>query len=226
MPEHERKNACTAETLSSVVEQMEEDIVFGRLRPRERLIEDDLIGRFAVKRHIIRQALAELETRNLAVRERGKGARVHDYTPEEVRELYAFREILESSAASRIPLPADPALIKELTAIHHTYAKAVEAGDLRGIFRSNIRFHEVLFSACGNRYLAEATNLYAMKSNFIRFYAGQSPTTFAGSRDVHAQIIEALKAGDRERLVDLCVRHQHPSPKAYIETYRRLFGKG
>lgn len=225
MPDQERKSAGTVEALTEVVEQLEEDIVFGRLRPRERLTEDELIGRFGVKRHIIRQALMELERRNLVVRQRGKGARVHDFTPEEVSELCRFREILESNAASLIPLPVDEKLIKELTAIHQEHAKAVEAGDLRNIFRSNVRFHEVLFSACGNRYLAEATNLYATKSNVIRFYAAQNRQKFAGSRDEHALIIQALKAGDREKLVELCVKHQSPSSKAYIESYRRLFGQ-
>lgn len=223
--ENGKKTAETVLEFTRVVEQLEEDIVFGRLRPRERLVEDDLINRFEVKRHIVRQVLAELEKRNLVVRQRGRGARVYDYSPEEVRELYGFRKVLESTAASLIPLPASQALIDELTELHLTYAEAVEREDLRTIFRTNILFHQVLFGACGNRYLAEATNLYATKSNVVRFYAGQGAKKFAGSRDEHGEIIEALKAGDRERLVDLCIRHQSPSTKAYIDTYHRLFGE-
>lgn len=216
----------TVESLTQVVEQLEEDIVFGRLRPRERLVEEELVDRFGVKRHIVRQALLELERVGIVVRLRGKGARVCDHSPQEVTQLYSVRELLEAKAASMIPLPAGKDLIKELTAIQRAHAKGVETGDLKAIYRSNVRFHQVLFAACGNPYLSEAINLFAMKANVIRFYVGRDPRMFAGSRDQHAAMIEALKSGDRDRLVDLCVAHLQPSPKAYIEAYRTLFGEG
>lgn len=57
-----------ADTLGLVVSTLEEDIVLGRLHPRERLVEDDLMRRFSVKRHVIRQALSDLE--QMAVVER------------------------------------------------------------------------------------------------------------------------------------------------------------
>ena len=53
---------------------LEEDIIFGRLQPRERLVEDVLIKRFGGKRHVVRQALAELERMGIVVREQNKGA--------------------------------------------------------------------------------------------------------------------------------------------------------
>lgn len=215
----------TVESLTLVIEQLEEDIVFGRLRPRERLVEEELVDRFGVKRHIIRQALLELERIGIVVRLRGKGARVCEFTPEEVEQLYSVRELLEVNAASMIPLPADKELIRELTTIHRSHAKAVEVGDLKTIYRANIRFHQVLYAACGNPYLAEAINMFAMKSNVIRFYVGRDPRMFAGSRDQHERMIEALKNGAREDLIDLCIRHLQPSPKAYIEAYRALFGE-
>ncbi len=224
MDKHPPRSAGTVESLTSVVEQLEEDVVFGRLRPRERLIEEDLVERFAVKRHIIRQALIELERMGIVIRQRGKGARVCEFSPVEVANLYAVRALLEEKAARLIPLPADKELIKELTAIHRTHAKSVKAGDLREIFRANVRFHQVLFEACGNAYLAEAINVYATKSNVIRFYVGRDPQMFDGSRDEHGEMIEALKKGDREWLVNLCTEHLKPSPKAYIEAYQGMFG--
>jgi DNA-binding GntR family transcriptional regulator len=225
MPENRQKTVGTVESLRNVVEKLEEDIVFGRLRPRERLIEEDLVARFGVKRHIIRQALIELERAGIVVRHRGKGARVCEFNPDEVRHLYTVRQLLETEAARQIGLPADKKLIRELTAIHRTHGRAVASGDLSTIYRSNIQFHQVLFSACGNPYLTEAIDFYATKANVIRFYVGRDPKMFAGSRDQHGEIIEAMKKGDRETLVRLCIEHLRPSPAAYIEAYRGLFGE-
>jgi DNA-binding GntR family transcriptional regulator len=50
-----------AELLRTLVSSLEEDIVLGRLHPRERLIEDELMRRFAAKRHVVRRALADLQ---------------------------------------------------------------------------------------------------------------------------------------------------------------------
>ena len=82
------------EDLLKVIERLEEDIVFGRRRPRERLGEEDLVTQFGAKKHVIRQALAEVERMGLVERKRNKGAIVRDYTPEEVRQLLAATGLL------------------------------------------------------------------------------------------------------------------------------------
>ncbi|MCP3055496.1 GntR family transcriptional regulator, partial [Aurantimonas sp. LRZ36] len=61
---------------------LEEEIVFGRLHPRERLIEEELASRFEAKRHIVRQALVELERLGLVERVRNRGAVVRLYSAE------------------------------------------------------------------------------------------------------------------------------------------------
>ncbi|MEO8849132.1 MAG: GntR family transcriptional regulator [Casimicrobiaceae bacterium] len=37
-----------------IVDAIEEDVLFGHVRPRERLTEDELIERFDVSRHVVR----------------------------------------------------------------------------------------------------------------------------------------------------------------------------
>src|SRR5260370_30250322 len=62
--------APAADALGAMVAALEEDVVFGRLHPRERLVEDDLMARFDVKRHIAREALAALDRMGASVRDR------------------------------------------------------------------------------------------------------------------------------------------------------------
>ena len=138
MDKHPPRNAGTVESLTSVVEQLEEDVVFGRLRPRERLIEEDLVERFNVKRHIIRQALIELERMGIVVRQRGKGARVCEFSPERGRQPVSLRGLLEEKAARLVPLPADKDLIKELTAIHRGPFQSGQNPEIFGKFSAPI----------------------------------------------------------------------------------------
>jgi DNA-binding GntR family transcriptional regulator len=41
--------------LTEIIDTLEEDIVFGRRRPRERLVEDDLVAQFGARKHPCRR---------------------------------------------------------------------------------------------------------------------------------------------------------------------------
>src|SRR5471030_3196234 len=110
---------------TAVVSAIEEDIIFGRLAPGTRLIEDSLMVRFGVTRHFIRQALAQLERTGIVVREKNKGVTVRSLNPLEVRQIYDVREFLQRQAALMIPLPAPAALIEKLKAIQADYRRNI-----------------------------------------------------------------------------------------------------
>ncbi|WMS44670.1 GntR family transcriptional regulator [Acuticoccus sp. MNP-M23] len=203
---------------------LEEDIVFGRLHPRERLVEEAIAARFEVKRHVVRQAIVELERLGLVDRLRNKGAVVRVYTEKEVDDINTVRELLESEAASCIALPLSPASIAELEDIQREHSAAVEAHDRRGVFRCNIAFHKALFAHCGNAALAEAINIFAQKSHAYRSIAVSDRTYQAWAASAHWEMIDAIRNEDRPRLVALCKAHLGPSKNHYIETLRARYG--
>jgi DNA-binding GntR family transcriptional regulator len=86
-----------------IVSALEEQIVLGWLMPRERLLEDRLTGQFSCKKHVIREALTELERMGLVERVLNKGAAVRFLSPEAVRQIYTVRKALETLAAEQIP---------------------------------------------------------------------------------------------------------------------------
>jgi DNA-binding GntR family transcriptional regulator len=204
------------DAVDAVVAAMEDDIILGRLRPRERLVEDVLIERYGAKRYAVRQALERLAAMGIVVRARNKGAVVRDFSAREVEDIYELRELLQGHAARRIPLPAPPELVRALTDIHERHCAAVAAGDLRATRHLNNRFHDTLFAACGNPYLVEAIAQYSWLAHAIRSYRIGDPVLLAQAQVEHAQMIEALAAGDRDRLVRLCVDHIMPSKLAYL----------
>jgi len=203
-------------TLTSIVAALEEDILFGRLRTRERLIEDELIDRFSATRHVVRQVLVELERKGMVLRERGRSAVVRDFSREEVEQICAVREMLHAHAAALIPLPAPPALLRKLEQLHEAHSKQVEAGDTSGIHRVNNAFHEMLFEACGNPFLLQSIRDYAQMSLGFRCHVMVNPFLARRARDEHQAMVAALKKGDRAKLVRLCVEHTRPSKRVYM----------
>jgi len=213
-------------TLAAVVDSVETDIVFGRLHPRERLIEDDLMARFGAKRHLIRQALVDLERMGLVKRARNRGAAVADFTPAEVEQIYGVRRVLETAAASQIPLPLSAPLVAHLHSIQRRHDEAVKRGDALGAFRSNNEFHRALFSACGNAYLSEAIGYFAQKTHVIRSFSIARPEYLREARAQHRAMIMALRTGDRKALVSLCANHLDISKVSYIEAHRARTDSG
>lgn len=207
-------------TLEDIVMRLEEEIVLGVLRPRERLLEEDLAKYFDAKRHVIRAALAELETMGIVVRQPNRGAAVRDFTAEEVEQIYSVRDVLERHAASIMPLPAPSELLTKLRAIQARHSKAVEAQDLRAVFRANLEFHRVLFAACNNPYLAEQISQLASRAHAIRFHAITDPKLLDRARKEHGLMIKYLESGDREKLVELVGAHIRPSKDAYLRLAR------
>jgi DNA-binding GntR family transcriptional regulator len=211
------RNATKSETICDALER---DILFGRLRPRERLIEDELIARLDATRHQVRQALVELERRGLVVRPVNRGALVRDFTAEEIAEIGTVRELLHAEAARTIPLPAPPGLLAELERHQARHDAAKASGDVVAVHRANNDFHATLFSACGNRYLAQTIADYADLSLAYRCHLMAIASYTNRAAEEHRAMIAALRDGDREALVTLCVDHTRPA----LQVYRALRG--
>jgi DNA-binding GntR family transcriptional regulator len=196
---------------------IEEDIVLAKLHPKQRITEDELLERFGLKRHVVREVLATLERMGLVERRRNIGALVRSFTPREVKELYALRELLEAEAARRMPLPVEAAALERLVALQRAHDKAVERKNPREVFRANLAFHNAFFSLTEDDVLERAIAEYARQTHAIRFGTLASPDYREQARKEHWDMIRALKAKDRARLVALCREHLRPARDAYLE---------
>jgi DNA-binding GntR family transcriptional regulator len=211
-------------TAAVIAARLEEDIVLGRRHPRERLVEQDLCDRFNTHRGDVRLALFELEKKGLIERIPNRGAIVRDLTPKEVMEIYAVREELEVMAARILPFPVAAADLVKLDELQKKHSAAVDAGDMLTVFHTNLQFHQTMFGLCGNACLIETIERLAQKVYGIRSYANAFPEALDRVRRDHVEIVEALRASRRDKLVELTRRHLKPSPGAYIRAYERRFG--
>jgi len=213
----------TEQKVQTIVRTLEADIVLGRLYPRERLVEETLARRFETTRHVIRQALNELESVGLLVRQANRGTTVCEYSAEEVRQLYQMRDFLERQAALLIPLPVNDEDYSKLKVLYDEHSTAIDQKNMLRVIAANKEFHEVLFRLCGNIFLANAIDEMAKKANLIRFTSSTDIDLLKQARDEHFQILEALRATDNETLAEICVKHLQPSRQKYLENRGNLF---
>ena len=216
----ERYDAAPAPMLADIVQAIKEEIIFGRLRPRERLVEGELSDRYRVSRHVIRSALTELQGMGLVARRHNKGAMVRDFSAEEVDEIYEVRAVLQREAILRIPWPPDRALVRELEAIHARYSRCVEDGDLKQVCSLNNTFHFTMFEAANNRCLSETIQRIWTETLGIRCYAIGDPVWLRRARDEHAAMVAEMAGGSRDGLLRLVDAHIWPA----LELYKRAHG--
>lgn len=215
------KNA--EEVVRSITQLLEEEIVFCQLQPRQRLVEDEIAERFGIKRYLARQAIIELERLGLVERIRNRGAMVRLYSPREVNDIHAVRELLEVKAAELIPFPLDANALAELEALQARHAEGIVERDKRKVFYANIAFHRELFRHCANEALIEAIEIFAQKSHAYRSIFTSELEALQWAADEHRAMVEACRAGDRERLVTLCRDHLTPAKNRYIATWQSRF---
>jgi DNA-binding GntR family transcriptional regulator len=193
-----------------------DDIIFGHLAPGTRLIEDNIIARFNVTRHFVRQAFAELERTGIVVREKNKGVAVRSLTPREVAQIYEVRELLQRQAALRIPLPAPAPVIAELERLHKDYGRHLRARNFRGVHEANDAFHLAMFAACGNNYLVDSIKHFMWLSLPVRSKKTADYEHATRSEREHAMIIQLMKGTDSWALAQICVDHLQGAKEAYM----------
>lgn len=205
-------------TSDQIARVLERDIVFGRLKPGEKLREEDLAERFAASRHHVREGLARLERIGIVVKERNRGVSVRSFSIDEVREIYELREILQRQAALRIRLPVGQTELQGLRAINDEYERAVDTGDFQRIHETNDRFHTELFRLCRNERLVQLVKSYMDLTYVIRGSSFTAPENLENSRRHHRIMLDLLAGADSWALAQLCVDHIQPSKAQYLAT--------
>lgn len=202
-----------------IADALQRDIIFGRLQPKEHLIEDEIMERTKTSRHAVRRAFEEMERNGLVTRQPNKGVRVRSYTRKEVEDLYEVRGILEVKAAAAIRLPVSKELIERLTAIQTKHERASDKGNVVELFETNNLFHETLYQACGNAVLADAIRMYSLLTHTIRMRNMSDKAWRKEAVRQHWAMIKLLSGKDSKALAALCLNHiQHPK-EFYLSLY-------
>lgn len=197
--------------------QIEESILLGRLFPKERLVEDELMEKFQAKRHTVRAALTTLEVEGMVEKRRNVGAFVKAYSAKEVKDLYEIRELLETSALLKIQLPLSGEAIERLEQAQQIHDEAVGKNDVLAVIRANAGFHDEVFSLQPNAALADAIKKYSGMTHVVRTASFSNAESLQRSRTEHHDMIEALKNRDLKLLEALGKQHLKPSLVAYLQ---------
>jgi DNA-binding GntR family transcriptional regulator len=198
-----------------VFKEIEEAILSGRFKPRERLIEMDLISKCGVSRTVIREALKKLEAKGLVRTTPYRGAMVADLTVEEIEEIYFVRTELEKIAARLVLENITRVEIQELKKFSREVEKNLRE-KTHQMIEIDSEFHRMIFKACRNNYLYDMIDFLRTKAHIVRFNAWSLPHRIEESVIEHWEMIKAIEERNLSQFEKLIVKHLTFSKNSYM----------
>jgi len=192
-----------------VYHQLRDDILNGRVSPRERLTEPKLGKTFGVSRTPVREALSRLLSDGLVERA-DFGYAVVVPSLEDLRNLYELRITLELRGIARaIENPEvvhDRALLSEELDTWVPLRDAPPDPDPSFVILDE-QFHQVLSRSSGNSQLTEALVTVNQKIRAVRMHDFVEEDRIVATIDEHTQILRLVLA--RELPDALAALHKH-----------------
>ena len=162
-------------------DEIEQDIVTGRLQPGERLDEQSLADRFGVSRTPIREALMQLASTGMVELHSRRGAFVASLGLKEIIERFEAMAALEGMCGALAARRITDEQRAMLLAAHEECQNEAKNGASDPYYYANERFHQTIYEACHNTYLAEqARQLHNRLKHYPRLQLLASAAGWSG----------------------------------------------
>ncbi len=191
------------------------NIVLGRFKAGDRLIERDLVAQLGVSRTPIRQAIQKLESLGLVRCFPKRGAVVTEFSPTDIEALYFMRLHQERLAAKLAFHNLGPDDIASLQAINRDLQTCLKKDrNLFEMIEIDRKFHHTIYQASGNRFLTQMIDELRLKCYVIAYYAWRDIERVKRSVEDHREMVRALKRKDMLRFQSM-IEQQLVSAKAF-----------
>lgn len=206
-----KRNVCNTWAMS-VYESLRAGVVDGSLIPHARRVsESTLAARLAVSRTPVREALQRLDAEGLVVA-RGRGVTARRLNPDDLRDTYRTRAVLEGAAAESIAAAQQqgsvrPADLTELDELAATTDAATRAARLAEAVRHNRSFHRRIAELADNTVALALLDLLWDRIILSTQDTLGSPSRTAQVAAEHHDLLGAIRAGDTDAARRVAVAH-------------------
>lgn len=177
-------------------EALETDILTGEAPTGGRLDEQAIARRFGVSRTPVREALHLLASAGLVDLIPNRGAFVRRISITELVQMFEVMAEIEAVAGRFAARRATPSGLAAIEQALEGCRIAAERGEPNAYYAQNSRFHEAIYDASGNAFLAkEARRLHQRLTAYRRLQL-RVPRRLGQSLSEHRAIFAAISEGD------------------------------
>lgn len=168
----------------------------GELAPGTLLDEQQLADRYGASRTPVREALRQLATSGMVEIRARRGVIVRHVTADEVMDMFETMAELEAICVRLATYRITPLERSRLLRIHEESEAAVKCNDVDAYDALNREFHETIYRAARNDFLAEQTIAVRTRLNAFRRMQLRQERRLAKSRGEHDEIMCAIAQGN------------------------------
>jgi DNA-binding GntR family transcriptional regulator len=182
----------------SLRRKLEEAIAAGRLEPGSRLDEQEIAQRFGVSRTPVREAFRLMAANNLVELRGRQGATVRAIKAQALIEMFQVMAELEGLCARLAARRMSQAWGNEISKINQRLVAAGETRNIDVFYDINQEFHEAIYEASRNTFLADQTRKLRNQVAAYRRQVTRMPNRIADTVREHEAIMQAILAHDPE----------------------------
>lgn len=179
-------------TTDRVERHLREAILSGELRPRERVIEDDVAAELQCSRGPVREALLRLDRDGLIVTTARRGCFVRDISAEDVETIFRMRAKLEALCVSYGRQTPGGALREELAQCLRAMEAAAKKKNDAAFLEADMALHRTIWRLSNREPLHRTLNLVMSPFIFMAARAYSRQMTIEERLRHHREYVELV----------------------------------
>lgn len=195
-----------------VTQVLREAILNLHFEPGEKLIERRLCEETGVSRSCVREALRHLEAEGLVKRTPTRGMFVSEIEPDEARQIYEVRKVLESAMTRQFVERASEKQLSALTAAFNRVETLSAGKDYLAYARALEKFSTCLMEGAGNDVAKQILDMLSARITYLRTITARAAHGQRDSEDLLRKVVTAIQQRNADQ-AEQCSRAfvQHSS---------------
>jgi DNA-binding GntR family transcriptional regulator len=186
-----------------VYRQLLDAISEGSLAPGQRITQEDIAEQLAVSRQPVLQALRLLKKDGFVQDAPGRGVLVSPLDADWILQVYQVRGALDGLAArlaAQGRFRLDPALLD-------AGRRAARGRDVKAMIDADLAFHDAIYAASANPLIEQSAHQHWRHLRRVMGAVLQQSRQREAVWSEHAEIAQAIAAGDADRAASLMENH-------------------
>lgn len=201
-----------------VHEVLQKEILEGKLRPGERIKQEELTKRLGVSRTPVREAIQHLKAEGLVQYVRNSSAVISSIPRRKIEEIFELRGLLEGYAAEKGAAALDKKTAKKLHELIAEMDNLHSRQDVPKLLLKNEEFHRTVCAMAGNSILVEMLEQIWRDIRRIRFGYLVTRKGHEKSTREHKALVAALERHDLAQIREILQLHVDGTLKGILET--------
>ncbi|QCX33003.1 GntR family transcriptional regulator [Caloramator sp. E03] len=196
---------------------LRENILDGKYKPGENLIELKLANELHVSRTPVREAIRQLELEGLVESIPNKGVIVKGITKKDMEDIYKIRIVLEGLAARWAIEQITDEKLKQMKELYELMEFYTQKNDIDQIADLNTKFHDVIFTSTNSNILQHILRDFQFYVKWARHESLTTPGRKEQALKEHYDILKAFESRDAEAAVKYLTIHVENSSKNVLK---------